>query len=374
MRVKEIQAKSILRKHKRIDSWFVSRYGMNLYRGCTHNCVYCDGRSEGYYVEGEFGRDVAVKTNAIELLERALDPQRRCRPLKRGYIMLGGGVGDSYQPVEKKYELSRKALQIIHDHGFPVHILTKSTLVRRDLDLIKKINRQTRAIVSFSISSVDDTTSAIFEPGVPSPSQRLETLAFFKSEGIPCGVFLLPVIPFVTDTAHMIDRAVARAKESGADFVIFGGMTLKRGRQQDHFMQVLRRHYSGLLSEYDTIYPLGKYGEAIPAYYKSIAQVFDMVANTYKIPKCMPAVLFNDLLELNDVVTVILEQIDYLLRLKGAKSPYGYAAYSISRIKEPLSTMKNLSSIKGVGKTTERLIKEIIQSGSCSYYEKLLYG
>jgi DNA repair photolyase len=374
MNIKEIHAKSILRKYKKIDSWFVSRYGMNLYRGCTHNCVYCDGRAEGYYVDGNFGEDVTVKTNAIDLLRRALDPKRKRKPLKRGYIMLGGGVGDSYQPVEEKYELSRRALHIIHDNGFPVHILTKSTLVERDIDIIKKINEQSRAIVSFSMSSLQDRISAVFEPGVPPPSKRFETLSYFKSEGIACGLFLLPVIPFITDTTAMIDTAVSRAKIVGIDFVIFGGMTLKQGRQQDYFLRVLRKYYPELLPEHDMIYQGGKYGEAIPEYYKSISRVFDTVVSKYKIAKRVPAVLFNDILDENDLVIVILEQLDYLLRLKGAKSPYGYAAYSISKLKLPISTLKNIREIKGVGHTTERVIKEIIRTGTCFQYEKLLRG
>jgi len=97
--IREIEAKSILRKHKKIDSWFISHYGMNLYRGCSHNCAYCDGRSEGYYVDGEFGEDVTAKVNAIEVLRRELDPKRKRIPLKRSFIMVGGGVGDSYQPI-----------------------------------------------------------------------------------------------------------------------------------------------------------------------------------------------------------------------------------------------------------------------------------
>ena len=108
MRVHEIQAKSVLIKRKHIDSWFVSLYGMNLYRGCQHNCAYCDGRAEGYYVEGEFGRDIWVKINAPEILRRELDPARRRKPLKGGYFFLGGGVGDSYQPLEETYDLSEE--------------------------------------------------------------------------------------------------------------------------------------------------------------------------------------------------------------------------------------------------------------------------
>jgi DNA repair photolyase len=192
--IREIEAKSILRKHKKIDSWFISRYGINLYRGCTHNCVYCDGRSETYYVDGEFGRDVTVKVNAIELLRRELDPKRKRVPFKRSFIVMGGGVGDSYQPLERKYELTRKALELMYEYNLPVHMLTKSTLIKRDIDILKKISEQSRAVVSFSFSSVDDKISAVFEPGVPPPDERLNTISFFKNDGIACGMFLLPVI------------------------------------------------------------------------------------------------------------------------------------------------------------------------------------
>jgi len=101
--IRETEARSILLKHKKIDSWFISRYGLNLYRGCAHNCVYCDGRSERYQVNEAFGENVAVKINAVEVLARELDPKRRRVKLKPSYMMLGGGVGDSYQPAENKY-------------------------------------------------------------------------------------------------------------------------------------------------------------------------------------------------------------------------------------------------------------------------------
>ena len=93
--IREIEAKSILRKNKKIESWFLTYYGMNLYRGCQHNCVYCDGRAEKYQVDGEFGSDVVVKVNAIDLLCRELDPRRKRTPFRRGYVGVGGGVGDS---------------------------------------------------------------------------------------------------------------------------------------------------------------------------------------------------------------------------------------------------------------------------------------
>ena len=375
MAIREIEAKSILRKHKKIDSWFISRYGMNLYRGCTHNCVYCDGRSEAYYVDGEFGKDVTVKVNAIELLRRELDPKRKRVPFKRSFIMMGGGVGDSYQPLERKYELTRKALELMYEYNFPVHMLTKSTLIKRDIDILKEINKQSRAIVSFSFSSVDDRISAIFEPGVPPPDERLKILSVFKNEGIACGMFLLPVIPFITDTSELMEQTVSKAKEAGVDFVIFGGMTLKEGRQKDYFYVALRRTHPELIAEYQNIYKGSEWGEATKEYYSLISQRFNSIAKKYKMPKRMPLALYRDILEQNDLAVVILEHIDYLLKLEGKPSSFGYAAYSISQLKEPLSTMKGeLQKIKGVSKAVEPVILEILETGSSSYYEKLLMG
>ena len=127
--------------------------------------------------------------------------------------MCGGGVGDSYQSVEKEYKLSQMALELLYEYNFPVSILTKSTLVKRDIDIIKNINKRNKAIVSFSFSSVDNEISSIFEPGVPSPSERLDAIKFFKNEGIACGMFLLPVIPFITDHPHMIKDSILKAKQ-----------------------------------------------------------------------------------------------------------------------------------------------------------------
>jgi DNA repair photolyase len=371
--VKEITAKSILRKAKKIDSWFLIYYGMNLYRGCTHNCVYCDGRSEGYYVDGEFGEEVSVKTNAIDILQRELGPKGKRNPLKHYFIGLGGGVGDSYQPAEESYKLARRALELFSEKRFPVHILTKSTLVERDIDIIKEINDQNRAIVSFSFSSVNDEISSIFEPGVPPPSERLKTLSRFKKEGIACGMYLMPVIPFITDTPAIMEKTIKKAKETDLDFIIFGGMTLKEGKQKEYFIETLKKHYPILIPNYENIYQKNKWGSPTQDYYQSVNQTFNLLSRKYKMPRRIPPYIYKDILEENDLVIVILEHLDYLSKLEEKPSPYGYAAYSISKLKEPLSGMRNnLRGIKGVGKVTESIIKEILHTGSCSYYEKLL--
>ncbi len=374
MTIREIEAKSILRKHKKIDSWFLSRYGMNLYRGCSHNCVYCDGRAEGYYVDGEFRENVTVKTNALKVLGRELGPSRKRIPFKRGFIMVGGGVGDSYQPVEKEYELTRRTLKIIAEHRLPVHMLTKSTLIEHDIDILKRINEETKAIVSFSFSSANDDLSRVFEPNVPSPGKRLQTIEKFKSEGISCGMFLLPVIPFVTDTPQLIEDSVSKAKGAGVDFVIFGCMTLKEGRQKDYFMNVADRLYPEITARYETIYTGSKCGEPTKEYYASANMRFGAIAKKYQMPVRIPSPLFKDLLSENDLIVVLLEHIDYLLRLQGKASSFGYAAYSISQIKEPLSNVKaELRRIKGVGEAAEAIILEILRTGGSSYYEQLIF-
>jgi len=371
--IKEINAKSLLRKHKRVDSWFVARYGMNLYRGCVHNCAYCDGRAEGYYVDGEFGNDIEVKINAPELLNKELDPTRKRNPMKKGFIMIGGGVGDSYCAVDKKYELSRKVLSIVSQYDFPVHVLTKSTLVKRDVDILQEINKKTKAFVSFSFSGVDDEICKIMEPGVPSATERLETISYLKKEGFTVGAFLMPVIPFITDLPDQLENSIRKLKEAGVDFVIFGGMTLKEGRQKDHFYKVLQDHYPDLVHDYNIIYKGDKWGGASYEYYNSLNSLFLGLAQKYRMPIRIPASLYSQVIDQNDLVTVILDQMDYILKQKGQKSPYSFGAYSISQLKEPVFEYRNkLKTLKGIGPVTEKIILEILDTGTSKYYEKLI--
>lgn len=372
MNIRKIIAKSILRKMKKADSWFASGYSMNLYRGCTHNCAYCDGRSEGYYLQGEFGRDIDIKINAPEIFRKELDPAKKRKPMKRGFIMAGGGVGDSYQPLEREYELTRQIINIIDEFKYPVHILTKSTLVLRDIDILRKINLNKRAIVSFSFSSTDDAKAAVFEPGASPPSERLEAIKTLKRNGIPCGIYLLPVIPFVTDTPALLEQAVKKGREAGADFIVFGPMTLKEGRQKEYFLNLLNKQYPELMTDYDIIYGGDRWGSPDSGYCSSLNTLFLSIAKNYGMPVRIPSRLYRDMVDENDLVAMVLENIDYLLKQRGEKSPFGYAAYSISKVKEPLSTMRrDLHNIKGVGRVIEKTILEILDTGDSSYLKKL---
>ncbi len=374
MNIQEITAKSILRKQKKIDSWFVSRYGMNLYRGCSHNCIYCDGRDQKYNVEGEFGKDIEIKSNAIEIFRRELDPSRKRKPFNSGFILVGGGVCDSYEPVEKKFKLTLQALELLEEFNHPIHMLTKSVLIERDIELIKTINQRSRAIVSMSFSSVDEKISSIVEPTVPPPSARLKTLEKFKNEGISCGMFLMPVIPFLTDTPEQIEASVKVAKETGLDFIVFSGMTLKHGQQKDYFINAIKDHYPELVEKYNSLYPPSEWGHPKAVYQDKISKLFYGIASKYKMPVRIPAKVYSDILSENDLVTVMLEQIDYCSKMRNENSPYGYAAYSISKLDKPLRLMhKELKNLKGIGSFTEKIILEILETGKSSLYEKLIY-
>jgi DNA repair photolyase len=162
--IREIQAKTLLARVKGRDDWFGLYYNMNLYRGCQHQCIYCDSRSECYQIE-DFNHDVLVKANAIDLLRREL-------PGKRVIGTIGtGSMNDPYMPLEADVRLTRRALEIIAGSGFPVHIITKSDLVLRDVDLLEEISHKAYAAVTFTITTADDALSKRIEPGAPVSSR-----------------------------------------------------------------------------------------------------------------------------------------------------------------------------------------------------------
>lgn len=374
--MKKIIAKSILRKHKKIDSWFLSRYGLGLYRGCAHNCVYCDGRHEKYQVDGEFGEEIAYKENAIALLQKELNPAKKRNPFAGGFFMLGSGVSDSYQPLEAELQLTLQALKIIIQYRHPLHILTRSTLVERDLDLLNELKQHAKVLVSMSFSSCNDHISSIFEHGVPPPSLRLQTLKKIKESGMFTGMYLMPVIPHITDSEAMIGESLQMAKNAGVDFVMFGGMTLKPGRQQDYFFEKLKNTQSDLIPAYRDLYRFNEqWGNTTWENCNKINNMFHRLAKDLKLFQRIPPYIFKEMLSTNNFVVVMLEHSDYLARINTIKRPYGYVAYQISQLPGVIETIKDkLTEIKGIGEYTAKTIREIIETGGCKYYEKLMFN
>ncbi|MDI6792189.1 MAG: radical SAM protein [bacterium] len=274
-----IQAKSILNRHRFIDDWTAGRTSINLYRGCEHACVYCDGRTEKYQIEGDFGLEIRVKGNAPQLLRKEFG--RIKEPI---IIMVGGGVGDLYQPAEKEFQLTRKILELILEFGLPCHILTKSSLILRDFELIKEINKRSQAIVSFSISSLNEDTCRIFEPKAGPPVERIEALRTFAKEGIPTGVWFMPLIPYICDDEKSIEQVVSACSEAGVDFILPALMTLKEGWQKDCFMKVLEAGFPDLVPIYHKIYRENKWGAPEIEYSAIVEERARNICHHYKIP------------------------------------------------------------------------------------------
>ncbi len=241
--IREITAKTLLSSARQPDPWFGIKYTMNLYRGCQHQCIYCDSRSECYQIE-DFEHDVLVKVNALDLLRDEL-------PRKRVKGTVGtGSMNDPYMPLEAQRRLTRGALEIIAALHFPVHIITKSDLVLRDADLLAEIS-QVYAAVSFTVTAADDALSKQVEPGAPPTSQRFAALAALAGQGIYTGVTMMPILPFIEDNAENIAGIVAKAAAAGAAYIIPAfGMTL-RDRQRAYYYNQLDRLFPGLRQKYE---------------------------------------------------------------------------------------------------------------------------
>ncbi len=243
--IHEIQAKTLLAHITRPDPWFGIKYNMNIYRGCQHQCIYCDSRSECYGIE-DF-TDVLVKVNAIELLEREL-------PRKRAKGLIGtGSMSDPYLPAERDYRLTRQALEVIARLRFPVHLITKSDLVLRDADVLADIQR-VRASVSFTITTPHDDLAQRLEPGAPPSSRRFAALADLAGRGIEAGVTMMPILPWIEDAEEDVVAIVRRAADCGARYVMAGfGLTM-RDRQRAYFYCELDRLFPGLRERYERAY------------------------------------------------------------------------------------------------------------------------
>ena len=218
--------------------------GMNLYRGCSHGCIYCDSRSKCYNMNHDF-EDIEVKSNALELLENAL---RR----KRKRCMIGtGAMTDPYIPLEHRLQHTRKALLLIEKYGFGVALQTKSSRVLRDLDVLKRINEKTKAVVQITLTTADDTLCKIIEPNVSTTRERFETLKTLRDAGIPTVVWLCPILPYINDTQENIRAILDMCVEAKVRGVLcFGmGVTMREGNRE-YFYRQLDRHFPHLKQRY----------------------------------------------------------------------------------------------------------------------------
>ena len=273
MAIREIQAKVLLAHVRQPDAWFGLRYNVNLYRGCQHRCIYCDSRSECYQIE-HFDREVLVKANAIELLQKELARKRVV-----GTIGLGS-MNDPYMPLEAEVNLIGRALRVIARFGFPVHVITKSDLVLRDLDALCEIN-QVYAAVSFTVTAAGDDLAKKVEPNAPLVSARFRAMQVLAEHGLHTGITMMPVLPFIEDNEENVRQIVEQAHAHGAAYIISSfGVTL-RDRQRAYYYERLDESFPGLRHKYERAYG-ERYHCPVPDA-ERLAKVFDDLCRQHGI-------------------------------------------------------------------------------------------
>lgn len=246
-----IEAKTILTKVKGSKSWYGIDYNMNLYKGCSHGCIYCDSRSNCYQIKNF--NIVRGKLNAISTLERELSRK------EKGVIGMGS-MSDPYNPQEKKYEITRDALKLIQKYNYGVSIDTKSDLVLRDIDCLKEISKKNNVIVKFTITTASDELSKKIEPHVCPSSKRFAAIKKLSDNGIFVGIMINPVLPFITDSAENIRSLVRLAHESGAKFIhTYMSMTLRDNQREYYYSKIspeIKKRYIETYKESYLCYPL----------------------------------------------------------------------------------------------------------------------
>ena len=277
-----VNAKGILTKNAGFT-------GMNIYRGCSHGCIYCDSRSKCYHFTHPF-EDIEVKENAPELLELALKSKRK-------KCMIGtGSMSDPYMHCEENLRLTRKCLEIIHQYGFGVAIQTKSDRILQDLDLLDEINKRAKCVVQITLTTYDDELCKIIEPNVCNTKRRIQVLKKMQERGIPTVVWLSPILPYINDTKDNITAILNECAEAGVKGIInFGmGLTLREG-DREYYYAALDKHFPGLKEKY-----IKKYGNSynlVSPNAKELTEAFYEICQKNKII-CKPEECFKYINEL----------------------------------------------------------------------------
>lgn len=236
-----IPAKTIVTRTKS-SQWFGTNYNMNIYRGCSHGCIYCDSRSECYGTE-DFDR-VRAKENALQIIRDDLR-----RKVKSG-VVATGAMSDPYNPAERELLLTRHALELLNAFSFGAAIATKSTLVIRDIDILQEIKEHSPVLVKVTVTTTDDVLCKQVEPYAPVSSERFAAVRKLSRQGIFTGILLMPVLPFLEDSIENVTSIVRMAAENGARFVYPAfGVTLRQN-QRDYYLERLDELFPSTKEKY----------------------------------------------------------------------------------------------------------------------------
>lgn len=297
--------KSAIRKRDLADFFTISKYGISPYTACQHGCLYCDGRAEKYFVQGEFERDIVIRKNLSQLLEKELPKIR-----EKGFLCIGSGVSDPYQPVEQDEKITRECAAILSEFDLPVVVMTKSSLVQRDLDLWSKVNSKTRFLLMMSLTFCDDFLRARFEPFASSVQDRLQTLDLFKKAGCATGVLAMPLLPYISETEENMCLLADNVKKVNADFIMLGGLTLRPGIQKDTFIRSIREFYPAMQGSYEKIYSENRASGAPSLDSRSkTSHLYKKMSSQSGLPMLVPHAIFKGQVSLYEEVYLLLLQM-----------------------------------------------------------------
>jgi DNA repair photolyase len=404
MKYECVKARTLLSKPHVADSWFHMNRSLNAYRGCEHGCVYCDGNSEYYHVDN-FYSHIRVKENASDVLRKELkklgftsrteletetlwsflddeDAKRIAEKVPRKIVIgVCGGVSDGFQQAEKEHKVTHHILKTLLDYGLPVFILTKSDLVLEYMDILKEIHERAFANVVFTITCGDDDVQRIFEPKAATSSERFAALKEVRKAGLFGGVMATPIIPTIGDNIENMTALVKETKAAKGEFIQFGGMTLKPGRQKDYFMRVINRRYPGKYETLQRIYENNNtYGQ--PIYRRLPVNVMVLGRHICKKNGVRDRTLRKKIpheYETNNRVLGILLDIVFRMNMffgmpRNASRPYWELAAKIERGVDELSELQadgELNQHLMIGNKMGETVEEILDSGSCNVLDDL---
>jgi len=398
MKYVQVKARSLLSKPLAADSWFHIHRGLNSYRGCEFACTYCDGFSESYHVEN-FQTQVEVKENAPQILRKELekegytsrskletetlwsflddeDAKRLALKTPRKQVIgVCGGVSDGFQQAEEIYCVTRGNLEVLLDFEMPVFVLTKSNRVLRDLDLLKAIHKVAFSNVAFTITLADPEVKKVFEPKSSSTQERFDALKTIRNAGLYGGVMGTPLIPGIGDTYENMRTLAKMAKDAHAEFILFGGMTLKPGRQKDHFLRVVKSQFPEHHEYLTRLYANNdRYGapdykvKTVRSMLRGYEVCKEVGISDRSIRHKLPYEHEMNNIVLGKILDILFYQT-YLLGFSRSRSrPYYDLAVRIERGVEDLNLLREEDSLQGRLVLSDELIttvEQIMDTGNC---------
>jgi len=350
---------TILNKLRFPDSWFWARYTINPYSGCAHACIYCDARSQRYYLNQDFEDEVIIKTNIKKKLELKIKRARTLLP----DVVGPGGVNDVYQPIEKKIENTKKILRIFAKYKYPLNIATKSKLITRDIDILKGIAEDTWCTVGFSISTTNNELAGFLEPHSSSPLERLEALKKIKKQApqIQVGTYFMPIIPFLEDGDENLEEVIKKSKEAGADFILFSPGLTMRDSQAEFFINKLKNSeyryiVKPLLDLYKgQMHPPAKYSKKLHIKLLGYCEQYNL---SIRVKRWIP----SDFRKWNYKISELFLNREYMNKLKTGKSnkTMMWAGLNLNNLEESILDVYKRGELNKIRNFNSKIIEFIV--------------